>query len=788
MSASTTRRALVAAALLIGLPLVAGCGNGLRTTPIENLAPTVRITEAPRDTNAVCTGELGESCYALTVSWSGFDPDGRVDHYEYAIDPPSAADADTVWQTTRVNQVHVDFSARVELPRSGPEPPRFREYHVFVVRAVDDRGRRGPPDFRAFFASTEAPWVLVTDPTPDAFSAARLSSAVRIRWRGGDEDGVTTQRPVRYKYLVITIGSDPSIADVAHDPDVLRRRFAPDFAGWQSLSGGASFVDLDHLTPERDYLFAIVAFDEAGAYSPVFSFNTNILRFRVSLSASLGPVITASSDLFQYTWSGAYCATPACELGIEIPAGKRFFVSWSGQPAPAVTVVAYRWAIDIADLTDETPRTDEPTDLAHWSQRSARAPLVALGPYPASFAGTDHRLYLEAEDNRGFKGLAVVRFRVIAADFGRNTVLVLKDTRLRPDALDRATGCVARPTGFWPSQAELDTFLFARGGFPWRCYPTGARSPAGLFARWSVDTLGTRPRTGDPTLRLSQLSRYGHVIWIVDSKSAAYNNLHLNEQVTALRFACQAGNFNVLRAYLSLGGRVWLVGGGIGLASTIDRNDLVNDIGGPTFDTDRRELVPGTLMYDVVGWQSSFRSTGLQATAQKFTGRHALGPEPGLDYTAYLAELPARLDLKTAATDPIATEAPIRTRTSDFYQSVAPFEFLESGDRITVPVDDTTEVAVLDTLMEVLGGGVTRDERHATMTYYHGPLVPQGLLFSGFDVWLYQRNQCQAMVDFVMRRVWGLTPRASTAGVSQTGAAAPPRPAAAPPSRRGSRM
>jgi hypothetical protein len=42
------------------------------------------------------------------------------------------------------------------------------------------------------------------------------------------------------------------------------------------------------------------------------------------------------------------------------------------------------------------------------------------------------------------------------------------------------------------------------------------------------------------------------------------------------------------------------------------------------------------------------------------------------------------------------------------------------------------------------------------MTYYHGseggPVV-----FSGFPIWFFQRSQCQALADFVLQDIWGLS-------------------------------
>ena len=88
-----TRRLAAAPALVAlaaGLIAAWGC-NKKPTVPIVggNQPPTVRITTAPLDTTQL-------NYYVITLNWIGFDPDGRVDHFEFAIDPPKDPGADTL--------------------------------------------------------------------------------------------------------------------------------------------------------------------------------------------------------------------------------------------------------------------------------------------------------------------------------------------------------------------------------------------------------------------------------------------------------------------------------------------------------------------------------------------------------------------------------------------------------------------------------------------------------------------------------------------------------------------
>jgi hypothetical protein len=110
---------------------------------------------------------------------------------------------------------------------------------------------------------------------------------------------------------------------------------------------------------------------------------------------------------------------------------------------------------------------------------------------------------------------------------------------------------------------------------------------------------------------------------------------------------------------------------------------------------------------------------------------------------------------------------PNRSSSFDFYQETTSLEYLQVGNSIieTVP-GETDPVSTLDTLYEApYGGGLPppqQNPHNVVMTNYHGPAAPQGVLFSGFNLWYFKRAQCQALVDFVLQQMWGLTPSAVT--------------------------
>jgi hypothetical protein len=746
--------------LLVAVLAAAGCSKELRVGGITNQLPEVTVTQAPRDSNVVCTPGGVASCYAITISWIGFDPDGSIDYYRYAVDPPSAAGADTVWETTRSSTVRLVLSASHELPTAPHAIPLARDFHVFVVQAVDNRGAAGPSETKAFFAYTQAPDVFITDPLPSNVSLPVLTPSVRISWSGSDDDGAFSRKPVKYKYTLLTQSTEYSVTRAFTAPDSLRMYFAPDFSTWDSVGGDTTSIQIRDLSPDQDYMFVVVGFDEAGAYSPVFQLTSNMLHFRVGFAGQLGPKITAFSEFFSYTWRSSYCATcPFNEFLLEMPAGKKSTISWTAEPAAGgADMQSYRWAIDIEDVADDTPRSDV-DDVRHWSSPSLNNTTITIGPYAGS---QEHRLYIEAADNLGLKSLAVIRILVIPPNFRPGSILIVKDTRYPLDNLDRVTGCAAKPRGAWPSAAELDTFLFARGGFPWRCYVPAVQSQAGIFNGYAFDTLGTRARKTDLTVRLSTLARYQHVIWITDFKGAntSSDGIDLNTLQTALRYMCSPLRFNSLSAYAKLGGKMWLLGSGAGLASTAPWDRSGNNQPVTTFSSALGELVPGRLMYDLAAWRSAFRSTGEAAVVRRYGGRYEGRPSDDAPYTRYVSELPARLEFKTSATDPLP---PYRSAGDLFYASSLQLEYLIEPNAVIEDIDPDPDViqlaTTLDTLYDATGVPSAGSNPHnVVMTYAHGPSNPQGILFSGFDLWTFKRTQCKAVIDFVLRRMWNLSP------------------------------
>lgn len=567
-----------------------------------------------------------------------------------------------------------------------------------------------------------APEVRIVAPAPSADVVHEVPQAVTIRYEALDADA-PRGRPVRFRYLLLDRDSEFPMHLALADPDSLRRFYAPDFHGWHTLPGIASSVTLEDLIAGREYLFVITALDPHGGYDPVFALDRNMLRLRAGEADEGGPRIAF----------GAAGAPVEGTIFIELPAGTDFRVEWMGIPEPGTFICGYRAFLDGEPLAGTRIRGCGRTcDPRCWNSGLTS---IRLGP----FAGGERHLFtVEASDNFGRVGGASIEFQVVQTTYSM-PLLIVDDTRFLPDTRPAGSTCTAPPMGAWPTAAELDTFLFARGGYPWRCYgPAGTMSPPGLFAGYPFDTIGTR--TGiEPAVRLETLAQYRHVIWLVDRLSAS-NSAPPSDRfapITSLRYMSGPGGHDALAAYAASGGKVWLAGAGGARASLMPWNVAGNDGPLPTWSASAGELIPGRLLYDHAGWRSEIQS----ATATGFITRM-----PGAS-----ARLPVQLRPKSPALDPLPPGR-IGQPSSAYYAGQIDVEFLSAPNVVV-----ENGVSVLDSLYEF----VTFDlppapgTRRVTMTRYHGS-ANGGFVTSGFDIWRPTRADAQALIDFVLQDDWGL--------------------------------
>jgi hypothetical protein len=423
---------------------------------------------------------------------------------------------------------------------------------------------------------------------------------------------------------------------------------------------------------------------------------------------------------------------------------------WFATTSSGTFVTGYRWMLD-GNVGDDLPRENEDTDLKRWSRFSAQTLGVDLPAFNPSGVSETHFLYVEAQDNNGQISLVTIQFTVVRALFDKE-LLIVDDTRFVGDR-PASGGCVDRPrSAIWPEAAELDTFFFAKGGKPWRCYPAGTLSQPGIFQGYSFDTLGTR-FLPQGTLTLQQLSRYRHVVWYTDFKSSLNINdpFLTQDPMSELRWLTLPGRTNPLGTWVSQGGQLWLFGGGG--ASALQRNFEKSGTAADVYSGTDGELGPGRFMYDVFGWHTEISSKSF-VQAQK--PKHPISRKAdSLDYSL----LPDYLFEKSDETDPIAVYAPTRTSSrSAFYQTSMVGEGITKPNEILQDMDPDPGVvrqeSVLDTLYESVGGQM--GQPRPVMTIYRGGFGGQRQVFSGFQLWYWRRPDQIAILDFVLQKVWGI--------------------------------
>ena len=289
IGARRAARAVAALALMLAAVWLPACSKQAPLQLGPNARPTLEVTQAP----VTATQPF---FYAYELRWAGFDTDGRIDHFRYAIDPPTAASSETVWVSTPENRRSFLFRS----DKLDTLTDQVAEgFHTIVLEAVDDRGAFSEPVSRSFTSVTIAPTLQITQPVPNHLFTPTFGPSFRLGWNGSDPDGRGTNKPVQYKFKVFSEGSaEFDFITLLVNPDSLRRRYAPHFSEWDSVGGDTTAVDIRDLVPSRRYVVAVVAIDEVGAYSPIMNLDINMLFFNVSFAGLLGPKFTVFNESF----------------------------------------------------------------------------------------------------------------------------------------------------------------------------------------------------------------------------------------------------------------------------------------------------------------------------------------------------------------------------------------------------------------------------------------------------------------------------------------------------------
>jgi hypothetical protein len=765
---------MLLAALLV---LSAGCGRSRQLLT----APATAVRPALVSTLALAPAGAGRFTARLLVS----APEAGTRVF-YALDPP--ATGEPAWLAAPANGLALTLARRDAAP------------YVLAVKSVAPDGSTSEVRRIEFTADNVVAQATIVSPHPTHSQPVSPPLRFTIRWTGTDPEAPNGVPGGYLTRLVTGLEIDPAYPSGVTQQRVMEY-FAADLAAHRErwLETTATERTLDALTPQVVYYFAVAALDaggEPGSVETLFNLDRNVLQFRPTLDA-LGPDLTVSSPYF-YLHKFTALLDPTPRITVPLRAGQTLPVRWSAIPDVGTDVTGFRWALDLADLADESVRKSE-RDLEHWTEWSLATTSVTVGPFrPGDADKPVHLLYIEARDTFGNVNLFVVAIDVTRKPHKPVDLLVVDDMYGTPS--DRNGDGFIPFKGTWPMEAEQDSFHFAVGGVPDVLHRVGvpgadpgALSLAGAFEGFAYDTLDYRfwPEVG-----ISILDRYKAVAWYTDQNSAVRIGTKFGSisPATALREVNRIGRLNQLALYVASGGKVWLFGSG---ATTAIANGYWSRIasGAPRVpytsgdDLLTNVLVPGNFLYDYVHLRSELMTAGTNVTS--LTARQQLhaaiphlpefsGPASQTDRThdprigpsaARTAQRWSGLPRLTIPPHRLAHANPAERSVNLTWVITKPLHVTEGTGRQAESVLDTLYLCqALDYDPEHLR--VPASDGFPNAVHYHGSEHGEVVWF-GFSLYEFELEQARQVVRLVMKN-FGIEPL--PAGTRQ-GAGTPVPPA-----------
>ncbi len=477
-------RWILAVVLAFGIGPFMGCSNSLKPPPKPaSLDPETELTYAPNPNDT--------TSFRVRFYWNGFDRDGEVVRFHFAIDADTARPI-TEWNSTSAKDSTFQFAV---------DPITEMRLHVFMVSAVDNAGRYDhSPALRFFSSRTKPPTSQITR-GPSPFNPS-VGPTFTVEWSGIDPDGsaIGGQAPVdSFEYLLLRPGV---AADTAHPPlppyDQLSyvglinggagRTLPAPYDDWKWVGirgGGKRFQNV----PPGECVFAERAIDVAGATEKALRFATNIRPFTVipgrPPAVPLGPTLTIVCSALIPAMVASGPNDRARET-IEILEGEWLSFSWSASAASyGGIVLGYTYALD------DTSRIPSPDLLATG---------VTLSSTQLRSGG--HVLFIKATDDVGMVTIAAIPISVVHPRFkdpGTPREILYVDDSLAP-------GNTTYRIGNYPSDVEETNWwtltLLPSLGVP--------------YTEWDTYLAGQGSVEGREPPSLTDLARYSTVIWNVD--------------------------------------------------------------------------------------------------------------------------------------------------------------------------------------------------------------------------------------------------------------------------------
>lgn len=600
---ATPRSAVRAAAvgLFLGLMtlVVAGCGARTSQPAPHNLRPHVRLVAGP------ATGDSVR--YNSAFNWYGWDDDGVIDHYQYAIDIPGRFTQDDIdnpltpdiaWRDTLVTQAGFVFgAARPETLRSaeGNDYGTSRPYgpHTLYLRSVDNEGGVSPAADVSFTAYTILPRATIVGLprlVPVTLAGRRLAD-FSVRWTGEDPDRADRPRePAAYDWKLIRLGD---VTEPVVPGDIVHGRLGTSFP-WHRVRGDVKYL-ATRLDADVPYLFALRAVDEAGGLEETFVLGRNalVLQARGAAAPSVSPVLMVRLGflgLFTFPDVGDSVDVQALVAGVRVP------LEMIGDArAYGGTISAFRYCFD---RPDDAPECN--WNYGGWCGWAGPCP----SPDPIALRQPGpHHLLVEVRDTQGNRTTG--RFAIETLPFPRDRdVLYVDDVRGSLLGADPAF-----------DDAAMDARFMA------------ALHAAGYTQVDRHDVWGAGDVTGVPhPPSLAKLSHYRVVFWSTNGEGGG-----LTPGVSGLLQSAGCGAGQVLRAYVAAGGALCVSGVGVVGALT----PRADGAGGCRFEEDATGAgivtQGGNFVADFLGSRASrFRRAEPGGAADLLVAAQASGSGTGL--------------------------------------------------------------------------------------------------------------------------------------------------------------
>jgi hypothetical protein len=554
------------------LALAAGCSKEpTRVSERFGSAPQTELTYAPLD--------LDTTSFRVHLYWNGYDNDGEVTRYHFAVDADSLAPL-VNWKTTTATDTTLQFSV---------DPISALHVHAFKIAAEDNDGRIDPTPASRTFSARTAPPISTIQRGPEAFNPI-VPSTFTFGWSGTDPDGGPTggQAPVdSFQYMLLRVGALADSSDsLTHDP-LPRFRQADYLAMIRAAVGDglpAAWTSPDGITRRLDdwkwigirglgrrftnvrpgeYVFALRAVDGLGAREKDLIWVRNLRLFTVSDGSSsqpAGPLLIVSSSITPGPFDAAQGAYDFPRPPLQDFEGESISFSWTAS-AESYGGVITGYAYELEDSTSFPP---------------AELGLMGVTLAPSQLTAGSHVLFVRAFDDQGEATTMTLRILIIRPSFkdpgAPRAILFVDDSAMGP------LGNQSGPT----DQTETDWWTLGPGG-------TGPLFSLGVpYTEWDTTERGLGGVEGRKQPTLGDLASFSTVVWTTDP-------LNGGSFQTALFKTVAGGNQSELQSYLRAGGTLILTGWNLA-QNTSGTGNLTFKTGGPapngicaTFATGSRE-------------------------------------------------------------------------------------------------------------------------------------------------------------------------------------------------------